>query len=270
MTAEATRTRRRLALVFAHPDDDTFTSGATIALHTEDADVLSILATSGEGGNIAPGSGATRVTLGVEREREGRAAYEELGNPQARLEFLRHPDGGIAGVDRESLVRQVTALLEEFAPEVVITFGPDGITKHKDHVTMGDVGTEAFHRARLWSKAPGVFRRLLYVAIPWSRIREYQRMQTAAGRQPMDPKAPFTPRGVDDDTIAVRVDAGPVIERVVRALRAHRTQSAEIEGFTEEQLLHAFGTEHFVRAWPARDGEEPILTDVFEGLERAN
>lgn len=269
MTTEGTPARRRLAMVFAHPDDDTFGLGGTVALHAGDADVMSILATSGESGKIAPGSGATRATLGRVRESEGRAAHEALGKPDARLEFLREPDGGVARIDREPLVRRVTALLEEFAPEVVVTFGPDGITKHEDHVTMGDVGTESFHRARQWSKDPRAFRRLLYVAIPWSRIREYQRMQAEAGQEPMDPEAPFTPRGVDDDTIAVQVDASSVVDRVIAALRAHRTQAAEIDDMPEEQLPEIFGTEHYVQAWPARDPGAALLTDVFEGLDPA-
>ena len=262
----ASASRRRLAMVFAHPDDDTFSSGGTVALHADDADVLSILATSGEAGKIAPGSGASRRTLGAVREAEGRAAYEALGKRDARLEFLRQPDGGVTRIDREALVRRVTALLEEFAPEVVVTFGPEGVTKHNDHITMGDVGTESFHRARQWSKEPLAFRRLLYVAIPWSRIREWQRMQVEAGQEPMDPDAPFTPRGVDDDAIAVRVDASPVVERVIAALRAHRTQAAEIDDMPEEQLPDIFGIEHYVQAWPPHERGATVLTDVFEGL----
>jgi LmbE family N-acetylglucosaminyl deacetylase len=260
--------RRRLAAVFAHPDDDTFGVGGTVALHADHADVATILATSGEAGEIARGSGATRDNLGEVREGEARAAYAALGKPDVRIEFLRYPDGGVAGVDREELTRRVTDLLAEIGPEVVVTFGPEGVTKHEDHVIVGCVGTEAFHRARERNGRPDAFRRLLYVGIPWSRIREWQRMQEAAGQEPMDPDAPFMPTGVDDDDIAVHVDTSPVAERVIAALRAHRTQATEIDEIPQDSLPEVVAHEHFVQAWPDREPGR-VLSDVFEGLDRA-
>jgi LmbE family N-acetylglucosaminyl deacetylase len=230
---------------------------------------MSILATSGEAGEIAPGTGATREHLGAVREGEARGAYAALGAPDARIEFLRERDGQLGRVHSGPIVAGVTELLGEFAPEVVVTFGPEGITKHDDHITMGRVGTEAFHRARESSGDPGAFRRLLYVAIPWSRIREWQRMQVEAGQEPMDPDAPFTPRGVDDDTIGVEVDTRAVVDRVVAAIRAHRTQATEVDQMPEDRLPDLFGTEHFVVAWPERDPGAPVLADVFEGLDPA-
>ena len=61
----------------------------------------------------------------------------------------------------------------------MVSFGPEGVTKHEDHVAIHQVGTEAFHRGRERSAAG--FRRLLYAAIPWSRIRRFQEMQVEAG-----------------------------------------------------------------------------------------
>jgi LmbE family N-acetylglucosaminyl deacetylase len=261
--------RRRLAMVFAHPDDDTFGVGGTVALHADHLDVMSILATSGEAGEIAPGGGATTENLGEVREGEARAAYAALGAPDARIEFLRERDGGVQLAPREALVARVVELLGEFVPEVVVTFGPEGVTKHDDHITMGLVGTEAFHRARESSGDPAAFRRLLYVALPWSRIREWQRMQVEAGQEPMDPDAPFTPRGVDDDSIGVQVDTSSVVDRVVAAIRAHRTQASEVEEMPEDQLPDIFGTEHYVVAWPERAPGAHVLADVFEGLDAA-
>ncbi len=260
---------RRLAGVFAHPDDDTFGIGGTVALRAGDLDVQSVLATSGEAGEIAPGTGATRANLGEVREGEARDAYAALGAPDARIELLREPDGGLGEVDRASLVDRVTALLEVFAPEVVVTFGPEGVTKHVDHITIGAAATEAFHRARERSGDPAAFRRLLYTSVPWSRIREWQRMQVEAGWEPLDPEEPFQPRGVDDDTIAVEVDARAVADRVVAALRAHRTQAAMLDDMPEDRIPEILGREFFVMAWPEREPGAPRLGDVFEGLDPA-
>jgi N-acetyl-1-D-myo-inositol-2-amino-2-deoxy-alpha-D-glucopyranoside deacetylase len=255
-----------LAGVFAHPDDDTFSIGGTVALHAGNLDVLSILATSGEAGEIAAGSGATKRTLGRIREGEARAAYAALGTPDARIEFLRRRDGGLKRARRPALVDCVSDLLAEFVPEVVVTFGPEGVTKHDDHIRIGEVATEAFHRVRSRARRPGAFERLLYTAVPWSRIREWQQMQVEAGQEPMDPDAPYTPRGVDDDTIAIEVDTRRAVDRMVAALRAHRTQAGDVDSMPDERLPDIFRSEHFVLAWPEHHPGAPVLHDVFEGL----
>src|SRR5207247_10815096 len=69
---------RRLSLVFAHPDDDTFGLGGTIAMHRYDLDLQGILATSGEAGMMAHPSLATRENLGEGREGEARASDRAL------------------------------------------------------------------------------------------------------------------------------------------------------------------------------------------------
>ncbi|MDP9342938.1 MAG: PIG-L family deacetylase [Actinomycetota bacterium] len=257
---------RRLAAVFAHPDDDTFGVGGTLALNAgKDLEVMTVLATSGEAGPIADPALATRENLGPVREVEARESYRVLGFPDVRLEFLRYADGGLAGVERDELVDRVASLLVEFGPDVVVTFGPEGVTKHEDHVTMHHVGTEAFHRARERAGGKG-FRRLLNVAIPTSRIEAFREMQRAAGMEPFNPEDPFMPRGVPDETIGLVVDCSSVWRTVYEALRAHRTQAEEIEAFPEAALPEIFGTESYIVAWPLREPGDPVLTDVFQGL----
>src|SRR5437867_11816928 len=126
---------RRLAAVFAHPDDDTFGVGGSLAMHRDELDLMVVLATSGDAGLIADPSLATRENLGEVREGESRASYEALG-VKPSLHFLRYPDGALAKVDREQLVGQITELLVPFRPEMVVTFGPEGVPKHEDHVTI--------------------------------------------------------------------------------------------------------------------------------------
>jgi LmbE family N-acetylglucosaminyl deacetylase len=60
---------RVLAMVFAHPDDDAYAAGS-VALHADDPRFrfVLVLATSGEAGEIADGSNATRQTLAAVRQ----------------------------------------------------------------------------------------------------------------------------------------------------------------------------------------------------------
>jgi LmbE family N-acetylglucosaminyl deacetylase len=256
----------KLAAVFAHPDDDAFGIFGTLALHSAGGiRGMTILATSGEAGPIADPSLASRENLGQVREAEARRAYEALGLDGMGLRFLGYPDGGVAETDHEELVARVTDELAEFGPDIVVTFGPEGITKHDDHVTMHHVGTEAFHRARERSNGAG-FSKLLYVAIPQSRIERFQEMQRQAGKEPFNPEDPFQPRGVPDETVAVWVDCSAVWRRKYEALREHRTQAQEVEGIPEAALPLVFGEEHFVQGWPDRPPGSHRLRDVFEGL----
>jgi LmbE family N-acetylglucosaminyl deacetylase len=139
---------RRLAAVFAHPDDDTYSVAGSMALHAgEDVAVIVVLATSGEAGQIADPSLATPENLGRVREGEDVASWREAGVP-VEHHFLRFPDGGVADVPFEELIGGIVAALRETRPDVVVTFGPEGVTGHADHIAAGKAATEAFHRLR--------------------------------------------------------------------------------------------------------------------------
>ena len=256
---------RRLAAVFAHPDDDTFGVGGCIALHIDRGlELLVIVATKGEAGMIADPSLATRESLGKVREEEERRSLEALGAKDADLRFYDYPDGGLADAPRDELIRKVEEDLAGFVPDVVVTFGPEGVTKHDDHIAIHQATTEAFHRAK--DRADGGFQRLLYAAIPQTEIERFQELQRMAGMEPFNPEDPFAPRGVPDETIAIRVDCTSAVPKKVEALRAHRTQAEEIEAIPEEAHELVFGQEAFVQAWPPREPGDPVQSDLFEQL----
>jgi LmbE family N-acetylglucosaminyl deacetylase len=260
---------RRLAVVYAHPDDDTYSVGGTIALHVPDGlEVMVVLATSGEAGPIADPSLANRETLGRVREAEARAALAVLGAKGAEVHFLRYPDGGLAEVDPRELTARVAELLDAFQPEVVATFGAEGITKHEDHIAIHQAATEAFHTAHTRAKG-GSVARLLYNAIPRSQLERWAELVRESGTNAFDPEDPYQPRAVPDEAIAVSVDCGEAVGLKVQALRAHRTQAAELEEIPEDAYSIVFGHEHFVQAYPPRQPGDPVLGDVFEGLGKS-
>ena len=255
----------RIACLFAHPDDDTYGVSGALALHAGGALEITVgLTTSGEAGQIADPSLASRQTLGAVREAEDRASWSALGL-QADLRFLRYPDGGVAEVPREDLVAAYLDLLLEIRPDVVVTFGPDGVTGHPDHVAVGAAATEAFHVAR--ARSGSGLRRLLYTALSESRLSALNEQLRARGLEPLDPTQPLVPRGVPDRAIGVSVDCADVFDRKVEALRCHRTQG-EMEDIPYDLWPEVLGREEFQIAWP--EAERPavpvVLRDVFEGL----
>ena len=87
----------------------------------------------------------TGVTIAAVREAELRLACERLG--VTRVRCLDHVDGTLADAGFSALVDEVTEIIREFRPDIVITFGPDGGYGHPDHVTISAVTTAACQRA---------------------------------------------------------------------------------------------------------------------------
>ena len=133
---------RRLLGVFAHPDDEIFCAGGTMALAADaGAEVMIVSATRGEQGQIRDPAAATRRTLGAVRESELRAAAAELGVP--RVQLLGYADGTLPH-HRSSLGAAIAGIIRRFDPDTVITFGADGGYGHPDHVAISELTTHAF------------------------------------------------------------------------------------------------------------------------------
>src|SRR5829696_6592761 len=132
----------RLLAVFAHPDDETFCAGGTLAKYVAAGwEVMVVSATRGQAGQIRDPQAATRRTLGQVREREFYAACEQLGVRSARM--LDYMDGTLQEVDPDELTSTVVKIIRAFRPDVVITFGPDGAYGHPDHIVIGEATTIA-------------------------------------------------------------------------------------------------------------------------------
>jgi LmbE family N-acetylglucosaminyl deacetylase len=125
---------RRLLGVFAHPDDEVFCAGGTMAQAAEaGAEVMIVSATCGEQGQIRDPAATTRRTLGAVRGGELCAAAGELG--VRGVQVLTYPDGTLQH-HRSSLGTAITGIMRQLDPDTVITFGADGGYGHPDHIAI--------------------------------------------------------------------------------------------------------------------------------------
>lgn len=259
--------KRTLAAVVAHPDDDAYGISSIVALHGDDPRFRFVLihATDGEGGEIAEGSGATRETLGAVRREEDRRAWLALGRVPDRHEWFGYPDGRLAEVDPDELEGRISHVLAEERPDVVVTFGPDGITGHPDHIAISRATTQSFHR--LVEDGGSGFRRLTYGVIRQSVIDRWNVKRAAQGMEPWDPETLYHLRGIPDGDVDIDIDTTSVAPRVRAAMREHRTQWRDMNplGVPEEELLKSVSRETQVIAWPPRESDR-VLKDIFEGL----
>jgi LmbE family N-acetylglucosaminyl deacetylase len=121
--------------VWAHPDDESFLAGGFLAeVARRGGRVVNVAATSGEHGTDDP-VGNPPAVLAERRERELRAALSELGaEPPVSLGF---GDGSCELVPGSLGADIVGDVIDRVDPDVVLSFGPDGVTGHPDHQAVG-------------------------------------------------------------------------------------------------------------------------------------
>ena len=138
--------KQKIMAIFAHPDDEVFCAGGTLARYaTQGAETVVISATSGQAGQILDMHLARRETLGSVRATELQASCQHLGI--THVECWDYPDGALADVPREQVVGDVVRAIRQYQPHVIITFGADGAYGHPDHVAIHEITTEAFYLA---------------------------------------------------------------------------------------------------------------------------
>src|SRR5205823_9573462 len=124
----------------------------------------------GEQGPIADPSLATRETLGEVREAELRAAAAALG--ARSVECLDYPDGGLDWLaDEAAAASDLERRIRRWQPQVVITFGPEGLYWHPDHIAVHRLTRAAIERIATDS-GPTSTPRLYCGVLPEGRMGE--------------------------------------------------------------------------------------------------
>ena len=206
--------------VGAHPDDESLIAGGTLVLAARaGAEIGTVSLTRGEQGPIADPGPATQVSLGEVREAELRAAGEALG--ALFTVCLRHPDGELPWVDHDRAADELAALLAPHRPDAVLTFGPDGLYGHPDHVATRKIAGMAVDRL----EAGGKSRVCLYESVwPPELVPELVAAAREGGLATdlwgLEPAAFGSP----DAVATLVVDVRSTLDRKLAALRAHRSQ----------------------------------------------
>jgi N-acetyl-1-D-myo-inositol-2-amino-2-deoxy-alpha-D-glucopyranoside deacetylase len=273
-----------LLAVFAHPDDEAFGTGGTLARYASEGVATTLVcATRGEAGEIAEGTGATPETLGEVREHELRCAAETVGVHE--VIFLGYRDSGMAGTPEnqrpdafinapaEQVIRQLVKIIRRVKPEVVVTFEPNGGYGHPDHIAIHKHTVAAFHEAADPEKypelgAPWQATRFFYTAIPRSFFIQMVDEMKALGLDESEYGwlEEEGGRGWPDENITAVVDVSDSVEAKWLALNCHRTQFGPGNLFRrlpEDTVKEMMSSETFSQAWPERDGG-PVATSLFE------
>lgn len=150
--------KKVLLAVLAHPDDESFGMGGTLALYAQNGtEVHLICATRGEMGEVEPHYLTRFGSVSELREAELRCAAETLGLKE--VYFLGYRDSGMAGspanehpealaaAPLEKVAADITRLIRQLRPQVVLTFDPIGGYRHPDHIKVHQATALAFYHA---------------------------------------------------------------------------------------------------------------------------
>jgi N-acetyl-1-D-myo-inositol-2-amino-2-deoxy-alpha-D-glucopyranoside deacetylase len=262
---------RTVLVVLAHPDDENGMGGTLARYASEGVRVVLACATRGEVGTIFDPTLATPETIASVREQELHCSCAALGIELPL--FLDCGDGAVRECSDVAL-EKVVRLVRQLRPQIIISFGPDGIYGHPDHVAVHHLATKAwgvagdpatFPEQTAEGLAPYAPARLFYRELPQSLIDRWRQFADLT----VELNGAILPiAGVPDEKMSAVMDVTPMVVQKATASACHRTQMnpnspmrAMPEG-TERQFMNM---EHFVLGGgtPLPPG---ISSDLFAGL----
>ncbi len=258
--------KKVLLAVFAHPDDESFGPGGTLAHYAaQGTEVRLLCATRGEVGDIPDDLLEGYRDIAQLRESELRCAAENLG--LSDVHFLDYRDSGMPGSEDnhhpqalaaaplDEVAQKIFDYMQEHQPQVVITFDPIGGYRHPDHIAVYEATRIAFERTQV---APGDYRpqKLYYHTFSKRLLRLLLRVLPLFGQDPhrygRNQDIDLADLAAVDFPIHARISYRDVIDAKERAAACHKSQIGGGPNGLIGRVLRRFnGPETFMRAIPA-------------------
>lgn len=279
---------RTLLAVLAHPDDESFGPGGTLARYADEGvDVHIAIATDGAAGSVAEGYESSRERLAEVRAAELETAVSILGATLHTLGYRDsgyindpandHPDAFI-NLDDNEVTGRIVELIRITKPDVVLTHDQTGGYFHPDHIHCCEVTTAAFHAAgdaaQYSERGPAPHRpqRLYYTAFSNRWVKLFVFLLRLRGKDPTkmgrNEDIDFTQLGLPPHKLHARVNYTDYWDVKQEASAQHSSQGGGAGGsrLLPEWLQKRFlARDTFIRAYP------PVPNgyredDLFAGL----
>jgi LmbE family N-acetylglucosaminyl deacetylase len=259
--------------VLAHPDDESLATGGILAKYAASGvQTYLVMATRGERGWFGPAAdNPGPQALGRLREAELRAAAKVLGLRE--VIFLDYQDGELDRANPAVALAKIVTHLRRIRPDVVVTFDPNGMYGHPDHIAISQLTTTAVMVAadpsyqELTPSSPHRVAKLYYRAFLPAEQEAYE---STFGRlaMPVDRvERRFT--AWPEWAITSRIDASAHWEQVWQAIACHRSQLPglpKLKTVPDGVHAHLWGAQTFYRAMSLVNGGREVEDDLFAGL----
>jgi LmbE family N-acetylglucosaminyl deacetylase len=277
---------KTILAVLAHPDDESFGLGGTLALYASKGyDTYYVCATRGEAGTLDPQYLDGFKNTAELRTNELMRAAEILG--LKGVFFLDYRDSGMPGTEEnkhpeaqinhsiDEVAGKVVKYIRELKPEVVITFDPIGGYKHPDHIHIHKATVLAFEKAgdaSFHPEAGAPFQpRALYFQVFSRRILRWSvRLMPLFGKDPtkfgLNQDVNLKELAEVDFPVHARIDITPVAEIKRQAGYQHASQGGTQmrRGWMGLMTKLLGEREEFMRAYPpVVDGRHKVSNDLF-------
>jgi len=226
--------------ITAHPDDECFLFGGALAMHARNGGRVCLLClTDGQAGRTGGLVAVDR--LGALRRNELLRACAHLGIPEILTPGLA--DGALDEIGDEEGARIVREIIEEVGADVLLTFGPDGASGHRDHKACWRWTMAAARGERLYAAT--------FPVLPDGTSGEPRVGEPLGARD----ENPDEPRGGKTLPVTTVVDVSALGDAKRRAFLEHRSQQDHLELF--DTIMSDFdGEEYYHRVHPPwRDGD---------------
>ncbi len=201
--------------IVAHPDDESFLfAGTTLKFEEEGNEVAVICATRGE-------KGADRLNRPLSEEQMAEIRTKELHVACGILgcvckKFFNFKDGNLDNTDINLIASELAEQLEELKPQIIMTFGAEGISGHRDHVTIHKAVLAALERVQTKPKE------LWLAGIPASMIEDFRNhMHQRKVHHSHFVKNDL--QGVPDEKLT-QIDISKFRDKKLAAIKAHESQ----------------------------------------------
>ena len=213
--------KKPVLCIFAHPDDEAFGPGGTIAKFTKERDVYIVCATNGEAGQ------GDYKNLGSVRKKELRASAKLLGFKN--VYFLGFKDGSLSNNLYHKLASNISDYIEKLKPEILLTFDINGVSGHIDHIVTALATTYAFEHQKIAKK-------LMYFCFHESHGKYFKNIHFDY--------FVHIPPGYKDSQIDKIVDVSGVWNKRCEAVQIHQSQKSDSE-FVSKMLNSLPKKEYF-------------------------
>ncbi|MCW2525542.1 MAG: GlcNAc-PI de-N-acetylase [Pseudonocardiales bacterium] len=269
-----------LMAVHAHPDDEATGTGGILARAAANG-MQTVLVTCTDGscgdgpGGVKPGEPGHDPATVVELRRGELEKSASILNV-THLELLGYADSGMMGWSTneapgsfwqtpvDQAAARVAELIEQYRPDVVVTYDENGFYGHPDHIQA--------HRVTMAAVAStGIPAKVYWTTAPRSKMEEFGKVMREYGADwdAPDPTADAAePQiGLDDADITTWVDTTDFGGQKFDALAAHASQSENIFFLRmgKEKFTEMMGVETFVRVRDTTGAPIPE-DDLFAGL----
>jgi LmbE family N-acetylglucosaminyl deacetylase len=213
--------------VWAHPDDETYLSAGIMAAAVDAGSrVVCVTATRGEGGSMDEERWPPD-TMAEVREQELLSGLARIGVTEHR--WLDLPDIDMDTPLPDEGAALVHDIMADVQPDTVLTFGPDGMTGHRAHMSVSAWATDSFH-----ASAP-TGARLHYATMTPAYVEEFREVF-----EPLNIFRPGTPPVTPPQELSIDLALDEAaLDRKFEAINEHRSQIGYI--------LDAIGADTFRR-----------------------